>query len=197
MMFEAQITQVRDRWERLSTRERMLVSIMGGVFLLMLTLGAGYFITDGIDTVEEANADARQALHDLDTQRDSYLKAKAKEADVEKRLGKTPVALQGFLEQVAKDVGVEIPEFNELAPQAAGKQFTERSVTIRLKSVTLDSLAKFLRGVETGPNLVVVTALNVHTRDDKHEDLEVEMTVTTYEHAADKKDKGSKKGDKT
>lgn len=196
MIFEQQIGQVRDRWERLSPRERMLVTGAGIVALLMVTFISGLLITQGIATVEEENADARQALRDLETQRDSYLKAKAKAADIDRRMGKTPVALQSFLEQVAKEVGVEIPEFNELAPQPAGKQFTERSVTIHLKSVSLESLAKFLRGVESGNNIVVVTALNVHTRDDKHEDLEVEMTVATYEHAK-AKDAGGKKGDKT
>lgn len=197
MIFEPQIARARDRWDRLSARERMLLSVMGGVFLLMLTIIIGFFISDGIATVDEANGDARQALRDLETQRDSYLKAKAKAAEIERRMGKTPVQLQSYLEQVAKEVGVDIPEFNELAPQPAGKQFTERAVTLHLKSVSIESLAKFMRGVESGPNLVAVTALNVRTRDDKHEELEVDMTVTTWEHAVEKKDKGGKKGDKT
>ena len=116
---------------------------------------------------------------------------------LETRMGKTPVALQGFLEQVAKEAGVEIPESNEQPPQPAGKQFTARSVDLRLKQVTLESLAKFLRGIETGPNLVVVTGLNIRTRDDKHQDLEVEMTVTTWDRVSEKPGKSGKKGDKT
>ena len=60
--------------------------------------------------------------------------------------------------------------------------------------MTLENLAKFLRGVETGPNLVLVTGLNVRTRDDKHEELEVEMTVTTWEKAPDVKKAGGTTG---
>ena len=196
MIFEAQLGRLSERWERLSPRERTLLTALGATFIVMLTLILGFVVTDRISTVEGENADARQALLDLETQREPYLRAKAKASAMEARMGKTPVQLQGFLEQVAKDSGVEIPESNELTPQPAGKQFMERSVTIRLKQVTLDSLAKFLKGVEGGQNLVVVTALDVRTRDDKHENLEVEMTVTTYERVSDKT-KSSKKGDKT
>lgn len=196
MIFEAQLGRLSERWERLSPRERTLLTALGATFIVMLTLILGFVVTDRISTVEGENADARQALLDLETQREPYLRAKAKASAMEARMGKTPVQLQGFLEQVAKDSGVEIPESNELTPQPAGKQFMERSVTIRLKQVTLDSLAKFLKGVEGGQNLVVVTALDVRTRDDKHENLEVEMTVTTYERVSDKT-RSSKKGDKT
>jgi hypothetical protein len=199
MMFEAQIGHLRERWERLSARERTLLSAMGITFFAMTTLIIGFLITDGLATLDEHNADARQALHDLETQREGYLKAKAKAAQLETRMGKTPVQLQGFLEQVGKESGVEIPESDEQAAQPAGKsQFTERSVTLRLKQVSLEALTKFMRGIESGPNLVVITALNIKSRDDKHQDLEVEMTVTTWDRATEKKDKAaSKKGDKT
>jgi hypothetical protein len=44
---------------------------------------------------------------------------------------------------------------------------------------------------------VVVTSLSVRTRDDKHQDLDVEMTVSTYEHAQPKDKPGAKKGEKS
>jgi type II secretory pathway component PulM len=189
---------LRDHWERLSQRERTLVSALGATFVVMSTLVVGFLITDGLSTLDEHNADMRQALHDVETQRESYLRAKAKTAQMETRIGRTPVQLQGFLEQIAKETGVEIPESNELTPTAAGKHFIQRSVELRLRQVPLDALARFLKSVETGPNLVVVTALNVHTRDDRHQQLDVEMTVSTYERASEKKEKSSgKKGEKS
>jgi Tfp pilus assembly protein PilO len=199
MMFEAQIGRLRERWERLSARERTMLSALAATFAVMVMIIGGFLVTDGLATLEEHNADARQALRDLETQRDGYLRAKAKAAQLETRMGKTPVQLQGFLEQVGKEVGVEIPESDEQAAQPSGKsQFVERSVTLRLKQVTLENLTKFMRGIETGPNLVVITELKINTRDDKHQDLEVEMTVTTYDRASDKKEKATaKKGDKS
>jgi type II secretory pathway component PulM len=197
---EGRMQKLRDRWERLSSRERTMVAAMGVTFVLMVTLIVGFVITDGLSTFEEKNSDMRQALKDLDTKRQGYLAAKNKLQQLEARIGRNPIQLGGYLEQAAKESGVEIPESNERQPTPAGKQYIEKSIELRLRAVKLDSLGKFLKKVETGPNLVVVTALNVRTRDDKHQDLDVEMTVSTYEHAPQKDPKktGGKpdKGDK-
>jgi type II secretory pathway component PulM len=191
---EGRMQRLRDRWERLSSRERTMVSAMGVTFILMVTFIVGFFITDGLSTFEEKNRDMRQALRDLDTHRQSYLAAKNKLQQLEARIGKNPIQLGGYLEQAAKESGVEIPESNERQPTPAGKQYVEKSIDLRLRAVKLEALGKFLKRVETGPNLVVVSALNVRTRDDKHQDLDVEMTISTYEHAPPPKE--SKKGAK-
>ena len=63
--------------------------------------------------------------------------------------------------------------------------FIERTVDLRLGAVTLEQLTKFMRAVETGRSMVVVSQLNVRTRDDKHEQLDVTMSVSTYERRVD------------
>jgi hypothetical protein len=158
----------------------------------MVTLIVGFLITDGLSSMEERNADMRQALRDLDTQRDSYLRMKPKAAQMDTRLGSTPVQLQGYLETAAKDAGVEIQETRERPAVAAGKKFIERTADLHLRALTLEQLAHFMKAIETGKSLVVVTGLEVRTRDDKHQQLDVEMSVSTYERdtkAAVKKDK--------
>ncbi len=188
---------LRDKWERLSQRERTLVGALGVTFVIMVTLIIGFLITDGLSSMEERNAAMRQALRDLDTQRDSYLRMKAKASQMETRLGGQPIQLQGYLEAAAKEAGVEINEQTERPPVSVGKKFIERTVDLRLRAVTLDQLTKFMKAIETGKSLVVVTALNVRTRDDKHQQLDVDqMSVTTYERdtgkgAAKKAEKGS------
>lgn len=195
MTLSDRVNDLRGRWERLSDRERRLVGGLGLAVFAVAVLGVGLSIANGLGDLEDENADMRQALRDIDSQRDAYQHAKSKNAQLEVRIGHGQVQLQGYLEQAAKDAGVEIAETSERQPAAAGKKYTERAVDLRLRKVGIDQLAKFLRKIETGPNLVIVTALDVRTRDDKHEDLEVEMTVSTYEHASDTK--GAKKKDKT
>jgi hypothetical protein len=184
---------LRDRFERLSQRERTMVMALGISFVVMLTLIVGFLITDGLSSIAQRNDDMRQALKDIDTQRDNYLNARSKSRQLETRLGSTPVQLGGYLEQAAKEAGVQIPESNDRAPAPAGKQYIERAVDLRLQHVKLDELATFLKKIETGPNLVIVTALSIHTRDDKHQELDVEMTVSTYERAQPKDKPGAKK----
>lgn len=181
MTLNERMQALRDRWERLSQRERTMVGALGVTFVVMMILIIGFLITDGLASMEEHNADMRQALRDLDTQRDNYLRMKAKASQMETRLGQTPVQLQGYLEQAAKEAGIDIPETKENPPTPAGKRFVERSVDLGLHAVTLDQLVKFMRAIETGRSLVVVTRLNVRTRDDKHEQFDVEMSVSTYE----------------
>ena len=181
MTFNDRMQALRDKWERLSQRERTMVGAMGVTFVLMLTLIVGFRITDGLSSMEERNADMRQALRDLDTQRDSYLRLKAKTAQMETRLGTTPVQLQGYVEQAAKEAGVEISDSSDRAPTPAGKKFIERTVDLHLKPMTLDQLTKFMKAIETGRSLVVVKELSVRTRDDKHQQLDVDMVVSTFE----------------
>ena len=186
MTFNDRIQTLRDKWERLSQRERTMVGAMGVTFVIMVTLIVGFLITDGLSSMEERNSDMRQALRDLDTQRDKYLVMKAKVAQMETRLGTTPVQLQGYVENAAKEAGVEISDSSDRPAAAAGKKFIERSVDLHLKPVTLDQVTRFMKAIETGRSLVVVKELTVRTRDDKHEQLDVDMTVSTYERATDK-----------
>jgi len=181
MTFNDRMQALRDKWERLSQRERTMVAAMGITFVLMLTLIVGFLITDGLSSMEERNADMRQALRDLDTQRDKYLLMKSKMAQMETRLGTQPVQLQGYVENAAKEAGVEISDSTDRQAVAAGKKFIERTVDLHLKPATLDQLTKFMKAIETGRSLVVVKELSVRTRDDKHEQLDIDMAVSTYE----------------
>lgn len=192
MAFSDKLGELRGRWDRLSNRERTLLGSLGGTLLLLVVLGVGFSITQGLSDLEGQNADIRQALRDIATNRDAYERAKSKTAQIEVRMGHGGVQLQGFLETAAKEAGVEIAETVERQPAPAGKKYIEKAVDLRLRKVGIDALAKFLRKIETGTNLVVVSSLNVRSRDDKHEDLEVEMSVSTYEHAPEQK-AGSKK----
>src|SRR5688572_622111 len=127
MIGQGRLDKLRDRWERLSSRERTMVTALGISSVLFVTLIVGFFITDGLATFEERNAAMRQALKDIDSHRDSYVKAKAKLQQLEARIGPGGVALGGYLEQAAKEAGVQIPESNERPATPAGKQWVEKS----------------------------------------------------------------------
>ena len=186
MTLNERMQALRDRWERLSQRERTMVGALGVTFVIMVTLIVGFLITDGLSTMEEHNADMRQALRDLDTQRDKYIQMRAKTAQMETRLGSQPVQLQGYVESAAKEAGVEISDSTDRPAAAAGKKFIERTVDLHLKPMTIDQLTRFMKAIETGRSLVVVKELSVRTRDDKHEQLDIDMTVSTYERATEK-----------
>jgi type II secretory pathway component PulM len=196
MTLNDRLQALRDKWERLSQRERAMVAALGVTFVVMVTLIVGFVISDGLATMEERNSDMRQALRDLDTQRDSYLKMRAKSQQLEVRLGASPVQLGGYLETASKEAGVEIGDSNERSAPA-GKNFVERTLDMHLHAVTLEQLVKFMKAIETGRNLVVVTSLHITTRDDKHMQLDVDMSVSTYQRDTSKPGAKKEKGDKS
>jgi hypothetical protein len=178
---------LRNRWDRLPERDRRMLLLLGVTFVVCAVGLTTYVISGRLSALQEENSDMRQALRDLESGRDAYQQTRAKNAQLEVRLARGAVQLQGYLEAAAKEADVEIAETTERQPAAAGKAYIERAVDLRLPKVTLEQLAKFMQRIETGPNLVVVTALNVRTRDDRHTDLEVDLTVSTFEHASDQK----------
>jgi hypothetical protein len=202
-MIAERVAQVRAQWERLSLRERRLLTFFGGCFMALIVFGVGYVIADGLSTIDVRNRDMRQALKDIASHRDEFIRAKAEGDRWKLRIpeeGKGQ-ALQGFLEAAAKELDITIPEMNERPAQARGKQFQEKSVDIKLRGLNLQQLAEFMRKVETtSQNVVVVSRLFVRTRFNQHDQLDVEMTVSTFERGAPEKPKGPGKpprGEKT
>ena len=182
------VEAMRARWERLSERERLLSgALMAAGVVVALTLVV-FLVGSALGSLEDTNQELRQALRDIEEHRDAYLKVKGKASQMEARLGHGGFQLEGFLEQAATQSDVTILETTERQPLViANKKYIERAVDLHIRNVKLDALSKFLRRIETGPNLVVVMGLKVLTRDDKHEDLDVEMTVSTWERAPDVK----------
>ena len=171
------------------------MSFLGGCLVACLVITIGWLITDGLRTIEERNADMRQALKDIATHRDEFVRARSETNTKERMIPKEAPPLQGYLEAAAKDLDITIPEMNERPPQARGKHFIEKSVDIKLRGVGLLQLAEMMKKVETGSsNVVVISRLYIRTRFNQHDQLDAEMTVSTFERGTLEKPKGPGKG---
>ena len=178
------LQRVREYFDGLSPRERTLLLTLGVVIGLLIVLAGAYAIYDRIDTLEETNETMHRALRDIEKKRGPYLAARALAAQLESRIGQSPLQLSGFLEQISKETNIEIRETNPRTPEPIGKKYIQQSVDLRISKVALEPLLKFMRRLETyQSNLVLVTQLSIRARDDKHQDFEVDMTVSTYENA--------------
>ena len=179
---------LRERWDQLSERERLMLSALVAVAVVLLLGVSAFLVHSRLGDLQDDNADMRRVLKEIEQNRESYQRLKNKSQSVESRIGHGGIQLEGLLEATANQSDVEIADTTPRpAVAVANKKYTERSADVRLRKVTIDKLAHFLRKLETGPNLVVVTRLSARVRDDKHEELEVEMTVTTWEKAVDAK----------
>lgn len=190
-------SQFKAQWERRSLRERRLLSTLAVCVASCIVISIGWLIADGLQKIEEHNSDMRQALKDIAAHRDEFLRARL---DKDDRLSKIPELdkgepLQGSLEAKAKDLDITIPEMNERPPQPRGKGFVEKSVDIKVRGLNLQQLAELMKKIETHSTaVVIVSRLYIRTRFNQHDQLDAEMTVSTFERGAPEKPKGPGKG---
>src|SRR5262249_55897014 len=111
--FTEKVSQMRAQWDRLSTRERRMVSTLAGVFGTFLTLLLGYFVWSGLADLQDHNEAARQALKDIAQHRDEFLDARRRMTSQEVRVSRTPIQLTAILEAAAADAGLKIDESND------------------------------------------------------------------------------------
>ena len=65
-------------WNRMSARERRLISILGGAFAGCAVLVIGYLVFDSMQTMSQDNQDMRDALDAIAKHSDEYRDAKAR-----------------------------------------------------------------------------------------------------------------------
>ncbi len=174
------LQDLKGSWERLSQRERNMVLGLGGALLLVVVVFVGFTIQSGLEELEENNDAMRKALRDLDQYKDAYMVQRQRMAALEVRISRTPVELNRFLETAASGAGISISESVEMQP-VEGDRYRQRGMEIKLRKVSIEQLAKFMKEIETSQQLVQITSLSVNTRWNQHQDLDVEMTVSTYE----------------
>ena len=133
----------------------------------------------------------------MTSEHDRYLEEMARaDTSVVAQIGREAPPLASYLESIANDVGVTIPESNERPATNKGK-FQEKTVEIALRGVSIEKLAEFLKQIETRSPIVVTQRLHVKTRFNQQDMLDVELTVATYQLAAlkEQKEKGGTAGE--
>ena len=168
-------------FSELAPRERRLVAGFGAVVVLMALLLVPFGIDAALRTRRQANAELRDAIHRLQAGR-AQVKARQQRRDmVAARYAKRAPKLGGFLEQVAKDNNITIPEAQDRPEVPIGKRYVERSTTVRLSRVPGLPLLKFLEKIEQSGFPVAITRLNLHKRSGDHDSYDIELGVSAYD----------------
>lgn len=183
----AAFDQLRDRWETMAPRERRLVGILGVTFVVCVFGFVGLQIRSGLVDLRAKNEATRAALQLVE----EHLAAPPAVASNEPIIPDTAPSLGSYLEQLATEVGISIPETTDRGAVEKGK-FRELSTDIKLRGVTLDQLARFLKLVETRQSAVATQRLYIKPFVSARDKLDVEITVSTWEKA---KKPAKKKGE--
>jgi hypothetical protein len=165
----------------MTPRERSLMALLGGAFVLTGFLFIGMTIRDGLNTLEEENAQRREALAALEVYRAKKAAGAANTPEIQ--IANEARDLPSYLEEIAKEVGVKIPEYSP-QPQVPRGAYVEISNNIELSDVTLAEAANFMEKVETRDRTIIISEVRLERSSREEGQLRaVRMKITTFEKA--------------
>ena len=165
----------------LAPRERRLLSVLALVGVVMLVLLVPLGVSAVIRGKRTANAELRAAIQRVQSGRIQVATRKGKREAIVARYAKTTPKLGGFLEQLAKDQAIDVPEMQDKQELPIGKRYTERGTQLRLRKVGGFALMKFLEKIEQSGFPVAITRLNVRKRGGDHDSYDIELGVSAYD----------------
>lgn len=175
-------TRLRAAFDNLSTRERVLVAVVGALTLAAIVWFGLIRTTIGMRGQSEQRFEsAQQELEVMKRLRREYDDVSERLASVEERIQNGPRGnLRTTLESLATDSQVEI---ESMEPQASptNDRYRETKVEVGLKEVTLAQIVGYLHRIDSAPQVLSIKSLRMRTRKDKPEYLDVTFTVSSFE----------------
>jgi hypothetical protein len=175
----AALDTLRDKWENITPRERMLVVVLGiglvvtGIALLTMS------ITRRLDAMERNNDRMRQALDILEVYR-----VNPKEAgEAELVVPPTAEALKvdTYIVKVAERVGIKLgTPIRPKAQQTRPNGMFQHPYEVQVNELPLEQARTFLEAIETDNKLVAVTALNMKRSFADRAKVDIKLEVSTY-----------------
>jgi general secretion pathway protein M len=179
---------IADQIDRLDARERQLLGVLIAVFLGIVVLLVPLAVTALVSSRRSENEELKQAVAAIQENRELVRKHNEEREVVLARYAQAAPPLAGFLDKLAKDSGLEIPESQDRAPVPHGKKFEERSTKIVLRKVGMLNLVKFMERIEQSGHPVMISRLNIRKRGTEQDSYDVEMFVSSYVRNADAKE---------
>lgn len=173
--------QVRARYQKLESREKLLLKIAGGVFALFLAYNFIYFpiqsYQEGIQTrIETRQRELKEVNHLVATylQRQSDLRTAEKNTvPISKDFSLFSVVEKALTQSVGHD---KIGSITPGADRKLSDGFTQFSVELKLQNVTLAQVVDALYGIRTMSEPVAVASLRMTRRTQDPHSYDVDMT---------------------
>lgn len=170
-----------ERFDQLADRERKLLLVFGGVFLVLLLVLLPVGIRMGVSEQVEENEKLSETIEAISLERITIAKRKEVTERLAARYTKPAPALAGFLASTANKVGLEIPETSDRSVVPHGKSFKERQTRIRLNKVGMRQLSEFMEAATNAGYPVSISRLDIKKRGAAPDEYDVEMDVSAFD----------------
>lgn len=149
------LDSIRDYWEKLSDRERRMLSIMGAVALTLIVFAVVWTTSSAVAEVKEERDQIRSVLADIDRASDLLARRQAERQAIEARYQIKAPALAAYLESKAKEQGLEVRQVAE-DPEKEVNGYKRQSVRASLTGVSLRPFMHLLVAIEQEPSPVAI-----------------------------------------
>lgn len=173
--------RLRDWYAGLAERERKLLAIFGAVLLVFLLVLIPYGASALLGSDREYNESLRRAIASVQRGKGKLEQIKQRKESVERRYVNPAPALAGFIENAARQKGLEIPESQDRAEVPHGKRFLERTTVVRLRKVGMLPLVQMLESLENAGHPIVISRLNLRKRARESDSYDVELGVSAFD----------------
>lgn len=176
----------QQRLDALQPRERRLLTILAGVFAVVVVLLVPFAVSATLSEKRERHEELRAVVDRLFAEREQILLLQAKNKQVLDRYKSPAPPLAGFLDNSAKALEIEIPEFKDRPAVPIGKTYEERATDISLKKIGMRKLVLFMEKIGQAHFPVSISKFSLRKRATEEDSWDVSMTVTAFHRLASK-----------
>lgn len=182
---------LQERIDALQPRERRLLSVFVGLFVVICVLLIPVGISAMLADKRSQNEELQNAIDRMFAERDEVQERSDANARILSRYKTDTPPLAGLIDKHAKELEIEIPEFKERPPAPQGKKYEERATEFSIKKVGMRNLVLFMEKLAKLSYPVSITKLNIRKRTTEPDSWDVTMTVSSY-HRLEQEKKSAK-----
>ncbi len=173
---------IEERLSNMTDRERIMFVALVSIFCITVAAVAFALVQRKTSRIEEAIEENEKILDTIESKKDELKQQSTLKKMDEARFEKKPPQLLGTLEQLAGEVGIDIPESRDLPDETIGKKWIVKSADIRLKKIGLDTLVKLMVKIKNQNQKfpIAMTKINIKKRHGEPNSYDIEMTVASY-----------------
>jgi type II secretory pathway component PulM len=178
--------RVRAAWDNFSPRERLLLSVVGGLFgAVLIAVAIVNPILAASDAARSRAEEREQQMLAMKRLRREYDQIQGRLASVEERIrtSQGEAKIRTLLETLASRSAVKIDSMEERQTPDSDR-YRETKVEVALRNVTLTQIINYLHNIESEQRPLSVKSLRIKSnksRSDEGELLDVSFTVSSFE----------------
>jgi general secretion pathway protein M len=181
-----------DRLQQLEPRERQLLGVLMTVFAALVLLAVPAGVAALLGSRRADNEALREAVSSIQASRAQIQARDQDRREIALRYANATPPLASYLEKLATQSQLEIPESQDRAPVPHGKRYDERSTKIVLRKVGMLNLVSFMEKMAQSGHPTSVLRLNIRKRATEPDSYDVEMIVSAFDRKPDEKKKEPK-----